>query len=227
MHRIGLFLIIIALMVSAGCTQSQPAPVLQPDATQAPVTLPPAPVTTAPATTAATKAPVETVTIVHYVEGEKAWQDSIFRIAFRAPDSWIVTTEQVKLPEGADGLLYKTHLVPGDKFTISTFPISRNQDQDYRNEFRKWTPVPVETTVTINNIVFDRFESAFNGETKVGYVARKSSANDIGYSSVIYFISDDAKPFEKVDYENVVQSFSYLNANTVKTATGNEIPRAQ
>jgi hypothetical protein len=138
-----------------------------------------------------------------------------------------VTTQQADLPEGSQGLEFTTTLVPNDIFTITTFPISRNQDQDYRNRFRQWKPAPAESTVTIGNIVFDRFESAGSGKTQVGYVGRKSSANDLGYSSVISFIADDARPFEKEDFENVVQTFSYLNKQSVLTATGEEIPRVR
>ncbi|NMB79708.1 MAG: hypothetical protein GYA23_11520 [Methanomicrobiales archaeon] len=227
MKTIGLFLLVIALLFSAGCTQSPPAAIPTPDVTPAAPAQPPAPATTALPAAPPTKAPVETVTVVHYIEEEKAWQDSVLRIAFRTPDSWTVTTRQVLLPDGSDGLEFRTTLVPADTFYITTFPISRNQDQDYRNSFRKWTPAPTESTVTVNNIVFDRFESTYGGKTKVGYVARKSSANDLGYSSVIYFVSDDAKPFEKEDYETVVSSFNYLNKQTVATANGNEIPRVR
>jgi hypothetical protein len=120
---------------------------------------------------------------------------------------------------------YKTQLVPGDVFYIMTFPISRNQDQDYRNIFRMWAPAPVESTVTINSIVFDRFESTKEGKTQVAYVARKSSANDLGYSSVIYFVADSAKQFEKDDFEDVARSFAYLSKDTVTAEPGNEIPR--
>ena len=224
-------ILVIALILVSGCTQSRPAQVPQPDTT-APVPAltqaapPVAPETSAPAA-AATSVPVETVTIIHYIEEEKAWQDTALHVALRAPASWKLTTRQLDLPEGSQGLEYQTDLVPGGKFYIRTFPISRNQDQDYRNQFRKWMPAPAESTVTYNNIVYDRFESANNGETRVGYVARKSSANDLGFSSVIFFLADDAKVFEKVDYEKVAQSFSYLTKETAKTASGTEIPRVR
>lgn len=218
-------ILVIALVILAGCTQSQPAASPRPDVTQVPG-IPDVPATTAaPAKT--TAAPVVTVTVIRYVETEKAWKDSTHQITFRAPESWTVTTRQQTTPDDSQGLLFQTNLVSGDVFYIQTFPISRNQDQDYRNAFRKWAPAPDETTVTINSIVFDRFESTSNGKTQVGYVARKSSANDIGYSSVIYFIADGSTQFEKDDFEDVVGSFAYLTKDTAITATGYEIPRVR
>ncbi len=229
MKRSAIVLIlIIALVVLAGCTQSQQATTSQTDLTQAPATQPPAAPDVQETTATSEKitaAPVVTVTVIRHVEVQKAWKDADLRIAFNAPSSWEVTTWKMDLPEGSQGLEYKTQLLTGDVFYIMTFPISRNQDQDYRNIFRMWAPAPEETTVTINNIVFDRFESTSDGKTQVAYVARKSSANDLGYSSVIYYVSDGTKQFEKDDFEDVVQSFAYLTKDTAATATGDEIPR--
>jgi hypothetical protein len=226
MKRFAIALVfVIALVILAGCTQSSPAANPRPDVTQV-STNPEVPATTAaPAKT--TAAPVVTVTVIRFVETEKTWKDSTHQITFRAPESWAVTTRQMTTPDDSQGLLFQTDLVSGDIFYIQTFPISRNQDQDYRNAFRKWAPAPDETTVTINSIVFDRFESTSNGKTQVGYVARKSSANDLGYSSIIYFIADGSTQFEKDDFEDVVQSFAYLSKDTALTATGYEIPRVR
>jgi len=224
MKRSAIALIfVIAFVILCGCTQSQPAAPPQPVMTAVPAT--PEPTETPAAPEITTAAPVVTVTVIRHVEVQKPWKDSDLRIAFRAPSSWEVTTWQVDLPEGSQGMEYKTQLVPGDVFYIMTFPISRNQDQDYRNIFRMWAPAPEESTVTINSIVFDRFESTKEGKTQVAYVARKSSANDLGYSSVIYFVADSAKQFEKDDFEDVARSFAYLNKDTADTEPGNEIPR--
>lgn len=230
MKRSAAVLVIIVLFaILAGCTQSQPATLATPVVTQVPATQ--SPVTEViPATSAApvaTSVPVQTVTVIRYVVPDKTWKDSKLQITFATPETWAVTTHQMSLPDGSQGLEFKTDLVAEDAFYIITFPISRNQDQDYRNAFRKWTPVPDETTVTINKIVFDRFESTFNGMTKVGYVARKSSANDLGYSSVIYFIADDSRQFQQDDFEKVVQSFAYLAKTDVPAAAGEEIPRVR
>jgi predicted small lipoprotein YifL len=216
------FVLIVALALAAGCTQSQPAPVPQPDQTQPPATQ----IVQETPAVMATTAPAATVTVVRYVETQKAWKDSTIQIAFRAPASWQVATRQVDTPEGSQGLEYKTELVKGDVFYIMTYPISRSQDQDYRNKIRMWTPAPAETTVTINGIVFERFESAGEGNTQVAYVARKSSANDIGFSSVIFYTADNAKAFQKDDFEDVIASFSYLTKESKETAPGTEIPRA-
>ncbi len=216
-------ILVIVLVMFSGCTQSQPAATPQPVVTQVPATQEITETPAAPKIT--TAAPVVTVTVIRHVEVQKAWKDSDLRIAFKAPSSWEVTTWRMDLPEGSQGLEYKTQLVPGDVFYIMTFPISRNQDQDYRNIFRMWAPAPEESTVTINNIVFDRFESTKEEKTQVAYVGRKSSANDLGYSSVIYFVADSTKQFEIDDFEDVVQSFTYLGKDTAATATGNEIPR--
>jgi hypothetical protein len=216
-------ILVIALVILTGCTQSQPAAIPQPDVTQVTVTQPPF-TATAPITTSA---PVVTVTIIRYVVPEKAWKDTSLQITFKAPQDWSVTTRQLSTPEGSQGLLYQTDLVAGDVFYIQTFPISRNQDQDYRNAFRKWGPAPEESTVTINSIVYDRFESTNNGRTQVGYVARKASASDIGYSSVIYYITDGSTPFEREDFETVVESFAYLAKDKAQSATGYEIPRVR
>lgn len=230
MKRIAIaFLLIVALALVAGCTQSQPAAVPPPDTTQAPAAQPPATAevqATAPAPAGTTAAPAATVTVIRYVENQKAWKDTTTQIAFRAPASWQVATRQVDTPEGTQGLEYKTELVKGDVFYIMTFPISRSQDQDYRNAIRMWAPAPEETTVTINGIVFDRFESAGTDKTQVAYVARKSSANDIGFSSVLFYTADTTKQFEKDDFEDVVSTFTYLTKESKSTAPGTEIPRA-
>lgn len=216
-------ILVIALVILSGCTQSQPAATPQPDVTLVPTTQDIQETTGAPQKT--TAAPVVTVTVIRRVEVQKAWKDSNLRITFNAPSSWDVTTWRRDLPEGSQGLEYKTQLVSGDVFYIMTFPISRNQDQDYRNIFRMWAPAPEESTVTINTIVFDRFESTKDEKTQVAYVARKSSANDLGFSSVIYYVADTTKQFEKDDFEDVVQSFAYLSKDTAAAAPGTEIPR--
>ncbi len=69
--------------------------------------------------------------------------------------------------------------------------MSLNEDQAFRNTFRAW-PASVQTTVTINGIIFDRFESTGNGVSHVGYVAQKGSANDLGFSSVLQYTADES-----------------------------------
>jgi hypothetical protein len=79
--------------------------------------------------------------------------------------------------------------------------------------------------VTINDIIYDRFESASNGKTTVGYVARKGSANERGYASVLVFTADTSNRFEKEDFEKIVASFRYFSGSSAITLPGSEIPR--
>jgi hypothetical protein len=187
--------------------------------------------TTLPATTAepvvnvTTSAPKEIVTVIRYVVPVKAWKNSDLHFGFDAPQDWAVTTRQLTTPDGSQGLEFQTDLIANNIFYIRTFPVSRNQDQDYRNTFRKWVPAPDETTATYNTIVYDRFESVSNGKAQIGYVGRKSSANDIGYSSVIVFTTDASHSFQREDFENVVASFAYFTSDKASTMTGYEIPR--
>jgi len=224
----GILILLLALLLSAGCTQSSPTPIPQPVTTAAPqpaTTL--SPLAETPMAVATTSAPQVTVTVIHYIVPMKAWKDTELRMAFEAPQDWTVKTRQLSLPEGSQGLEYQTDLVSNDIFFISTYPISRNQDQAYRDTFRKWDPAPVESTVTINGITFDRFESSKDGKTQVGYVARKISANDIGFASVLVFTADASHPFEKEDFEKVVASFAYFTKDKATTVPGEEIPRVR
>jgi hypothetical protein len=225
MNRFGIFIliIVITLVLSTGCTQSSPIP-SQPAASPVATAAAPA---TMPATAVTTSAPQATVTVIHYVVPVKAWKDTELHIAFNAPQDWAAKTHQLSLPEGSQGLEFQTDLVSNDIFYIRTFPISRNQDQAYRDMFRKWEPAPVESTVTLNEITYNRFESTKDGKTQVAYVAHKVSANDIGFSSVLVFTADTTHPFEKVDFEKVVSSFAYFTKNKEATVPGDEIPRVR
>jgi hypothetical protein len=219
-----LILLLIALLLSAGCTQSSPAPAATPVITAAPE-LPAAAAETPAAVT--TSAPRVTVTVIHMIVPEKAWKDSALHVAFRAPQDWTVTTRLMNLPEGSQGLMYKTELVLNDRFSIITYPISLNQDQAYRDTFRTWNPAPVETTVTINGITYDRFASSQNGASHVGYVVQKASANDLGFASVLTYTTDSSSMFEQEDFEKVVSSFNYFTKKTADEVTGTEIPRVR
>jgi hypothetical protein len=174
-----------------------------------------------------TSAPQVTVTVIHYIVPAKAWKDTELHFAFEAPQDWTVKTRQLSMPEGSQGLEYQTDLVSNGVFYIRTYPISLNQDQAYRDTFRTWVPAPVESTVTYNNIVYDRFESTSYGKTQIGYVARKGSANDIGYASVLVLTADASRPFEKEDFEKVVSSFAYFTKERAATVQGGEIPRVR
>jgi hypothetical protein len=220
----AILILLITLILATGCTQSQstPQPVTAAP-TQSPTTTALPAGTSVPGVTVS--APQVTVTIIHFIVPTKAWKDSVLHIAFAAPQDWTVTTMPVKLPEGSQGLIYQTNLDPAGAFNITTFPVSLSNDQAYRDTFRTWDPAPVQTTITINGIVFDRFESAKDGKTQVGYVAQKASANDIGFSSVLKYTTDASRPFDREDFEKVVGSFSYFTSENASTMPGGEIPR--
>ncbi|MFA5268931.1 MAG: hypothetical protein WC379_13250 [Methanoregula sp.] len=216
-------LVLMGILISgiffAGCTQSSgTGPV--------PTTVPvPSPSPTEAVTVTATSTPHEVVTIIRHVSQTRDVKDSELLFSLQVPVEWDVTTYRLKNSDITEGLLYQTDLIGDDVFNIHTYAISRGQDQAYRDEFRMWSPAPAETTVTMNDITFDRFESTLDGKTRIAYVVRKSSANERGYASVLFFSSDTSNPFEKEDFEKVVSSFRYLTGNTVGTMAGEEIPR--
>jgi len=220
----GILVILITLILLSGCTQSLPAPQPYTPAVTLPVTSP-VPLTETSTAAITTSPPQAAVTIVHYIVPVKAWKYSDLHMAFHAPVDWNVTTRLVSLPEGSQGLVYRTDLVSHDGFFIMTYPISLNQDQAYRDTFRTWNPVPNQTTVTINGITYDRFESSADGKSHVGYIIQKSSANDLGFASVLVYTTDDVShPFDKADYESVISSFTYFTSRNAATVTGEEIP---
>jgi hypothetical protein len=225
--RFGIIILLVALVLSTGCTQSSPGPASRPDTlmTTAPTAIPATAAETA--VTVTSSAPQAIVTVIHYIEPAKAWKDTELHFGFDTPRTWAVTTRQLNLPEGSQGLEYQTDLIAGDVFSIGTYPVSRNQDQAYRNTFRAWIPAPAESTVSYNGITYDRFESAKDGKISVGYVAQKSSANDLGYASVIIFRANASHPFEKDDYDKVAASFRYFTKNQAPAVTGEEIPRVR
>jgi outer membrane lipoprotein-sorting protein len=119
--------------------------------------------------------------------------------------------------------VYQTDLVENNVFYIKTYTASSSKEQAYRDQFRNWSPSPTETTVTINEITYDRFESTSDGNTSVAYVAHKSSTNERGYASVIVFVADTTNRFEKEDFEKIVTSFRYFSGNNASSLPGEEI----
>jgi hypothetical protein len=171
-----------------------------------------------------TGSPREVVTVIRYVSPVTTIKDTELLFALEVPEEWRVTTHRLNNPDTTEGLLYQTDLVP-DTFTLVTYAISRGQDQNYRDRFRQWSPAPAETTVVINDITFDRFESASPGMTTIAYVARKASANERGYASVLLFTVNSTDRFGKEDYEKVAASFRYLEGATAGSVPGREIER--
>ena len=139
----------------------------------------------------------------------------------------MVTTEQLSIPEGYRGLGFETSLY-GKEFHIFTYGITRNQDQDFRNYYRRfWTPLPNETTVTMNGVSYDRFESKSGGNISVAYVVRKGSWNERGYASVIEYFIDSDSQYQQKDFESVISTFRYVTARDIGSATGEEIIRLE
>ena len=220
-----LLLVIMGMSITlAGCMQTSGT---------IPVT-PAVPVTTTPAQASVTPGPAkaetsfpgQVVTIVDQVSQVRNIKDTELLFTLQVPVEWDVSTYRINNNGDSEFLEYRTDLVAGDVFYINTYTASRNQDQEYRDRFRKWSPAPVETTVKIHEITYDRFESTSNGKTMVAYVARKGSANERGYASLIVFVADTGNRFEKEDFERVVSSFKYFPATDAGSLPGTEITRS-
>jgi hypothetical protein len=119
---------------------------------------------------------------------------------------------------------YRTDLAAGTVFSIYSYYFSKDRDTAYREQFRQWHPAPKGTTVTINDITFDRFESTSEGKTNVTYIAHGRSATERGYVSVLVFTARESNRFEKEDFEKVVSSFRYFSGRSAGTEPGEEIP---
>jgi hypothetical protein len=218
-----LFVIMVVSIFLAGCTQPSGTVPVTPAVAVTTVSTP-EPATPVP-TAAVTSVPRQVVTIIRQVSLTKEIKDSELLFTLQVPVEWNVKTYRLNHADNAEVMEYQTDIVDNDVFYIRTYTVSRSQDQAYRDQFRKWEPAPVETTVTINNIMYDRFESTSNGKTTIGYVARKGSANERWYASVLVFTADTINRVEKEDFEKIVSSFRYLSRSTAGTLPGEEIPR--
>ena len=215
-----LMIVIILSTAFTGCTKpSGTGPVTIP-ATSVPLEEPAAPV---PPETTGT--PQQVVTIIHQVSLTKDIKDTELLFTLQVPVEWNVVTYRLNNADNSEGLVYQTDLVGDNAFYIHTYAASRSQDQAYRDQFRKWSPAPAETTVILNDITYDRFESLSEGKVHVAYVARKSSANERGYASVLVFEADTGNRFETEDYETVVSSFRYFPGSFAGSMPGEEIAR--
>jgi hypothetical protein len=225
-----LLLAVIAGIVIAGCTQvtgSVPATPTAPAASPA-STEPPTPVPTVPETTVPvpvqTEAPQTVVTIVHYIPLVRDVKDSKLLFSLQVPVTWNPSTYRLANPENYEGFMYQTDLLKNNTFYIHTYENYRNRDQNYRDECKAWVPSPNMTLVTINGILFDRFESTANGTTNVTYVSRQACMNDFGYLTVIAYTADASNPFAVEDYDRVVSSFRYYPHDKISSMPGKEIP---
>jgi hypothetical protein len=158
----------------------------------------------------------------------KSLKDSELWFTIRVPEDWNATTVWERgygtwigyyfyTVLGVEEPVYNqtgiTRRINSTRLTIMTYAITRSQDQDYRNDFRQnWIPTPVESTETINGIVFDRFESKGEG-TAVGYVVKKASANERGYATVIWYYVSPSQCQEEI--ENIIHSFRYLSEREI------------
>jgi hypothetical protein len=117
-----------------------------------------------------TTVPQPVVTIIHYISQVRDIKDSELLFALQVPVEWNVSTYRLIKSDTPD---YRTDLVADNVFSIYSYYFSQNQDKAYRDQFRQWYPAPTETTVTINDITYDRFESTGEGKTKVSYVRER------------------------------------------------------
>jgi hypothetical protein len=218
-QTIFLILVVIACIFPAGCVQSSGTSTVTPAVPQASVPTP-EPATPVP-TAAATSAPFEVVTVIRYVSPLKDVKDSYLLFTLQVPVEWNVSTYRLIKSDTPD---YRTDLFADNAFSVYTYYFSQDKDHAYRDQFRQWSPAPTETTVTIHDITYDRFESTADGKTNVSYIMRKSSANKRGYASVLVFTARDSNRFEKEDFEKVVSSFRYYSKEDISTMPGEEIP---
>jgi hypothetical protein len=157
---------------------------------------------------------------------DKTIKDSILNFAVNVPENWNGTTTMMNNPEGYEGLSYSTSFIldtgtpvsnENEEFSIITYAITRGQDQDLRNNIRtQWIPKPQESTVMIQGITVDRFQSDAHGYMTIAYVVRKGSANEKGFDSLIYVNVSEAKSTYGVKiYEEIVQSVRYLTQKEI------------
>jgi uncharacterized membrane protein YgcG len=165
--------------------------------------------------------PCETVTVVRYLPQLRDLRDPGLLFAVQVPREWNVSTwrlSRADLPE------YRTDLVAGGVFAIHSYPSSRSREQEFRDQFRRWSPAPAESVVTLSGTAYDRFESTSGGNTTVAYLMDTNGANERGYASVLVFMARDGNRFEREDFEKAVASFRYYSRSSAATIPGEEIP---
>ena len=217
------FLIVLTIACSSGCTR----PMSPPSSNQ---TMP-ARTTAPPVSTSSAVPPSSTIVTPQEVMVTlgplKTIKDSELWFTLQVPESWEVTTERMSNPEGYAGLVYVTYLYNNPllfnthEFYIITYAISRDWDQAVRDTYRNRKMN--ESTVTINGITFDRFESKTDDHVKVAYVVRKGSANERGFASVIEYSLNSSSQYQQKDFESFLSTFRYLGAKEIKSAAGEEI----
>jgi uncharacterized membrane protein YgcG len=159
--------------------------------------------------------------MIRYVSSTKDIRASELLFGLQVPVEWNVSTTRLIKSDIPD---YRTDLGADTVFSIYSYYFSPDKDRAYRDLFRQWYPAPTMTTVTINGITYDRFESKSDGGTNVSYIVRMNSANERGYVNVLVFTARNSNRFEKEDFEKVVASFRYYGKDDIGTMPGEEIP---
>jgi len=221
---------LIFIILTSGCTSSIPAKSSENQTISAETTAPT--VTTIPSLIITTPSPIITLKRATITLGPlKTVKDLELWFTMQVPESWEVTSEQMSNPEGYEGLVYLTLLLNNTihsntpEFYIITYAITRDMDQSLRANYRhSWNPLN-ESTVTINGINFDRFESKTNENVKVAYVVRKGSANERGFASVIEYSIDSSSQYKQEDFESLISTFHYVAGDDIKDTAGEEIKR--
>lgn len=207
--------ILLPGILLAGCTQSSDT---GPAATVVSVS---SPSPTEAVTAVPTTVPQPVVTIIHYISQTREIKDSRLLFSLEVPVEWNVSTYRLVRSDTPD---YRTDPGADTGFSMYHYYFSQNKDTLYRGQVREWSPAPTETTVTMNGITYDRFESTSGGRTNVSYIVRGSSANERGYTSILTFTARDSKMFEKADLEKIVSSFRYFGIKSASAEPGEEIP---
>jgi hypothetical protein len=224
------FFMVLGLVVSSGCTRSLSSTASENRTVT--VQTPTLPVSTSSPTIQHSSTTIAPQKVMVTLGPLKTIKDSELWFTIQVPESWKVTTERISNPEGYEGLVYVTYLYDDPvrfnthEFYIITYAITRDFDQAVRNTYRDtWTPLPNESTVKINGITFDRFESKSGDKVIVAYVVRKSSANERGFASVIEYSIDSSSQYQQKDFESFISTFDYKDAKDIKLAVGEEIKR--
>ena len=218
-ETIFLVIVVFTCIFLAGCVQPSDKNPVTPAVSQAAVQSP-EPVTTVPLA-AVTDTPAAVATVIRYVSPPRDLKDSKLLFMLQVPAAWNVSTLQLTKSDTSD---YRTDLVTGNIFSIISYPAFRSREQEFREEFRQWSPAAAGTGVTINGIRYERFESRADGNTTVAYLPNTNSANERGYASVLIFVARDCNRFDTEDFEAVVSSFRYISAASAAASPGEEIP---
>lgn len=214
-----LLLLIPAVLFLAGCVQTS-------SSNYGPATIPATPVplqvpSREEPAAADTVFPQTSITVIRYIPQIKDLHDPELLFAVRVPAEWNVSTWRLAKSDLPD---YRTDLVADDIFVLYSYPASRSREQEYRDQFRQWSPAPSEAAVIINGTPYDRFERRYGGNVTVAYLMRTNSANERGYAGVLVFTARDSNRFELEDFENVVSSFRYYSRSSAASIPGEVIP---